>query len=227
MELLAQYFQIQQQLFDYFGYRLETRILSLQDRTSHYWLLDCPFEKRGQVFFFSEPITEFVKSAENHSSLFQPDTLEQWVYPGQDYTLIVTGQRDLSYKGSIFANAKEVTSTPELLQKLLGDESRYRKLQVAMINLDKELEKQRVLEAIDKYRLNIEDLTYKLSWPQEKVKKIVDQLWQEKKIHLLTGGIFSKLVPVFRGEKNYDDKTPLATTSLGYFSLHPVIGRRA
>jgi hypothetical protein len=59
--------------------------------------------------------------------------------------------------------------------------------------------------------------------PKDKVKCIVDRLWQEGKIDTLTGGILGKILPALRNKKQYNPKAYLTLTFLGHFHLHPII----
>ena len=84
-----------------------------------------------------------------------------------------------------------------------------------------------VLEALEFRPLTVENLAYSLEINQEQVYRIVQRLWQERKIDTTRGNTLYKILPFLRSPKQSCKIDPantyLTLTSLGYFHLHPII----
>jgi hypothetical protein len=120
--LLNGYFQAQQRLFDYFGYREDWVHIPLDDRTADYWLLQerTDGSGRGLVTYAPTELTLELFLGPNldrknpgtfyGSSIYQQRFLKKWVYRGKDYTMIcVDTHTDGNKFLAIFDNKKEVT----------------------------------------------------------------------------------------------------------------------
>ncbi len=93
MKLLADYFKLRNQIFEYFGYVEDWRVLPIYDSTIHsggadYWRLD---EVAGTVKF--APIEENLDDEDAgdyyENTIYKQRHLPKWVYRGADYTMIV------------------------------------------------------------------------------------------------------------------------------------------
>lgn len=119
-DLITEYFTLQQQIHDYFGYVEDWVVLPLMDYRNYFWNLEDRGTYGGSVTFskqrhnlynclYGYEDDEFdgddIYSYEIYTQRFLP----KWVYPGEESTLVcvdtgVDGNRFLC----IFDNAKQV-----------------------------------------------------------------------------------------------------------------------
>lgn len=108
MQSLTDYFALQQQIFDYFGYVQDWRILPLDDARDCYWRLDG--EGPGSVRF-----ADSVEQLDNEEAgdyyeneIYTQRFLPKWVYRGPEFTMVVVDTHtDGNQYLQIFANDKE------------------------------------------------------------------------------------------------------------------------
>lgn len=114
-DLLEEYYNIRQQIFDYFGYVEDWRVIPFDDCRQMFWMLEQDSDGSGSVFYHETkealPLTE---EAEHAGQYYQSDVytqrhLPKWVYRGEKFTMICTdpgvdGNKFLS----IFDNEKEI-----------------------------------------------------------------------------------------------------------------------
>ena len=108
MKLLDDYFALRNQVFEYFGYVEDWRVLPLDDARHFYWRLDG--EGPGLVTFAETEAglddTDEADAYENE--IYTQRHLPKWVYRGAEYTMIVVDTHtDGNQLLQIFANAKE------------------------------------------------------------------------------------------------------------------------
>lgn len=102
MKLLEQYFELQQQIFDYFGYVEDWRVLPIDNSTDYFWRLD-----ENEVFF-ADSEDELENECGNFyaNEIYRQRHLPKWVYEGEEYTMIVV---DTNTDGNqflqVFSNA--------------------------------------------------------------------------------------------------------------------------
>lgn len=107
MKILDEYFELQAQIFAYFGYVEDWRVIPLDDCREYYWRL-CG-EGPGDVYY-----ADTEEELENEEGNFYSDEiytqrfLPKWVYRGEAYTMVccnpsVDGNTFLR----IFDNVKE------------------------------------------------------------------------------------------------------------------------
>lgn len=107
-KLLDQYFEIQKQLFAYFGYVEDWRILPLDDATTYYWTLSG--ESYGDSVTYAETEEELLSETGNYytNEIYTQRHLSKWVYRGKDYTMIAV---DTNCDGNkllqVFLNERE------------------------------------------------------------------------------------------------------------------------
>lgn len=110
MELLNNYFKLQNELFDYFGYKEDWRILPVDDSTKYYWRLTAS-ESSGDVQFADsiEQLEDEEAGDYYSNEIYTQRHLPKWVYRGADYTMICVDTRiDGNQLLQIFDNNKEV-----------------------------------------------------------------------------------------------------------------------
>lgn len=107
MQLLDDYFSLQQQLYSYFGYHEDWRVIPIDDARAYFWRLDG--EGPGTVHFAkTERELEEETGDYYENEIYTQRHLPKWVYRGADYTMVcvdthVDGNKFLQ----IFDNAKE------------------------------------------------------------------------------------------------------------------------
>lgn len=105
MVLLDQYMGLQKQIYEYFGYVEDWRVIPINDSREYFWNLD---ESTGRVLFWEKP--EDLDSGEHYENfIYQQRFLTKWVYRAEEYTMIVVDTHTDGNKFlQIFANALEV-----------------------------------------------------------------------------------------------------------------------
>lgn len=110
MKLLNDYLELQKQLFDYFGYVEDWRLLPVMDGRNYYWKLDQDANGSGEVLF-ADSIEELddEDSGNYYSySIYTNRHLPKWVYRGAEFTMVVVDTHTDGNQGlQIFDNAKE------------------------------------------------------------------------------------------------------------------------
>jgi hypothetical protein len=109
MEKLNEYFAIQKEIFEYFGYVEDWRVIPLDDSTEAFWYLT-DSESSGCVRF-----AESVEQLEDEEAgnfyeneIYTQRHLPKWIYRGEDYTMIyVDTHTDGNTFLQIFSNDKE------------------------------------------------------------------------------------------------------------------------
>lgn len=109
MKSLDDYFALQKQIFDYFGYVEDWRAIPLDDCREMYWSLDG--EGPGTIrFAVSEEALEDEDDAGDYyeDEIYMQRHLPKWVYRGEEYTMVccnpsVDGNTFLR----VFTNANE------------------------------------------------------------------------------------------------------------------------
>jgi hypothetical protein len=117
--LLNGYFQLQGQIYDYFGYHEDWVEIPLEDRTEMHWMLQQNENGRGIVTYHTEPLTveTIGGGACYNDSIYTQRFLPKWVYRGKDFTMIcVDTHTDGNKFLAVFSNDKEVEPTPEMIK---------------------------------------------------------------------------------------------------------------
>jgi len=97
--LFDEYFNLQKQIFTYFGYDPQWEQYPIEDNREMFWLLD---EKRGTVCF-----AEIVEKIDTDDCYDEEGLTLKWVYPGEEYTMLcVDTQTDGNKLLRIFDNKK-------------------------------------------------------------------------------------------------------------------------
>lgn len=109
MEALVKYFKLQEEIFNYFGYKEDWVVIPLSNDTRYYWRI-IGGEGYGGTVRYGETV-EILNSDEDYyeDDIYTQRFLPKWVYRGKDYTMIcvdtcVDGNKFLQ----IFDNSKEV-----------------------------------------------------------------------------------------------------------------------
>lgn len=90
MEILNKYSDLRQQLFDYFGYVEDWRVLPIDDARGYYWSLSG--EGHGDEVRFAKSEENLFDGTEDDgysNEIYTQRHLPKWVYRGTDYTMVV------------------------------------------------------------------------------------------------------------------------------------------
>jgi len=91
MELLNDYFKIQKQLYDYFGYVEDWVVIPIDDGSEYFWMLN---EVEGFVRFAKTKEQLFSNDCDYYENkIYTQRFLSKWVYPAKDYTMICVDTR--------------------------------------------------------------------------------------------------------------------------------------
>lgn len=111
--IFNEYFNIQKQIYDYFGYVEDWRVLPLEDSRDYFWELHQDTDGSGEVYFADTRMALQDKVSPNQeiysNEIYTQRHLSKWVYRGKDFTLIcVDTHTDGNQYLQIFTNAYEV-----------------------------------------------------------------------------------------------------------------------
>jgi hypothetical protein len=109
MQLLDSYEALRKEVFDYFGYIEDWRVLPLDDARKYYWHLTDD-ERSGSVRFAEtkERLEDEDAGEYYENEIYTQRHLPKWVYRGEEYTMIcVDTHTDGNQFLQIFTNSKE------------------------------------------------------------------------------------------------------------------------
>lgn len=111
MELFEQYDNVKQQIFDYFGYVEDWRVLPLVFDTEYFWYLTGS-EQYGWIVFTGtvEQLKDEDSGNYYENEIYPQRHLSKWFYRGEDYTMscVVDTHCDGYQYLQILSNDKEV-----------------------------------------------------------------------------------------------------------------------
>jgi hypothetical protein len=103
MKLLDDYLKLQQEIYDYFGYKEDWRVIPIEDSRNSFWKLD----EYGDEVFFADTLKELKEEGGNY---YGNEIIHDGVYRGKEYTLIeVDTHTDGNKFLQIFSNDKLVS----------------------------------------------------------------------------------------------------------------------
>lgn len=107
MELLDKYMALRDELFAYFGYVEDWRVIPVDDAREYFWRLDG--EGPGTVTFAdTEEQLDSEEGEYYENSIYTQRHLPKWVYRGAAYTMVVVDTHtDGNQFLRIFDNSKE------------------------------------------------------------------------------------------------------------------------
>lgn len=107
MKLLKQEQDIRQQIFEYFGYQEDWRVLPFDDATEYYWTLYSDSVAYAKTKEDLQNETEFYVN-----DIYTQRHLSKWVYEGPEYTMILVDTHTDGNKFlQIFDNNKKVAES--------------------------------------------------------------------------------------------------------------------
>lgn len=117
MKLLDDYFKLQKQIYDYFGYKEDWVVIPLNDATEYFWVLAEFSDGHGTVTFANkkellerDKFGHFPDHGEYYSNeIYTQRFLPKWIYEAPDYTMIVVDTHTDGNKFlQMFDNAKRI-----------------------------------------------------------------------------------------------------------------------
>jgi len=119
MKNLDEYFKLQNEIFEYFGYKEDWVVIPIDDGTEYFWYLEG--EGNGANVLFAENKENVFDGTDEDGysrSIYTQRFLSKWVYRGKDYTMICTDTHTDGNKFlQIFDNEKEIKNAPEELEE--------------------------------------------------------------------------------------------------------------
>jgi len=110
MQKLNEYFKLQKEIYDYFGYVEDWVVIPLEDNTEYFWQLNLNKNGTG-VVLFAETKEKLLNSDGDYYSndIYTQRFLPKWVYPAKDYTMICVDTRTDGNKFlAVFNNEKRI-----------------------------------------------------------------------------------------------------------------------
>ena len=115
MKLLDQYFKLQKEIYDYFGYNEDWVVIPLDDNRGYYWYLTG--EGHGdEVKYAADKINLFDGTEDDgySSEIYTQRFLPKWVYRGEEFTMVcIDTHTDGNKFLAVFDNSKEVRDAPQ------------------------------------------------------------------------------------------------------------------
>jgi hypothetical protein len=89
MQLLDQYFEIQKQVYEHFGYVEDWVVIPLDDAREYFWRCD------GHTVGFAKTVEELESQDGNYyeNEVYTQRFLPKWVYEADDFTMICVDTR--------------------------------------------------------------------------------------------------------------------------------------
>lgn len=111
MKQLDDYFKLQKEIYEYFGYNEDWKVIPLEDGTDYIWMVN-----DSQVAF-AETMDDFSGGNYYANEIYTQRFLKTWVYRGEDYTMICVDTRTDGNKFlQVFDNKKEIEYDEEMLE---------------------------------------------------------------------------------------------------------------
>lgn len=90
MELLDDYFKIQKQIYDYFGYAEDWVVIPIDDSREYYWILN----EQSRFVRFAKTEEQLFSDGDYYENvIYTQRFLPRWVYPAEDFTMICVDTR--------------------------------------------------------------------------------------------------------------------------------------
>jgi hypothetical protein len=110
MKLLDDYFKLQKEIFEYFGYVEDWVVIPMDNATDYHWYINGD-EQGGEVVYAEtiEQLKDEDKGEYYANEIYTQRFLPKWVYRAEDYTMIVVDTHTDGNKFlQVFDNKKEV-----------------------------------------------------------------------------------------------------------------------
>jgi hypothetical protein len=110
MDSILKYFELQKEIFEYFGYTEDWKKIPLSDDREYWWYLVQNKDGSGYVIFAKKKEDATNNTGEYfRNEIYTQRFLPKYVYRGKDFTMIACDTRtDDNKLLGIFDNAKEI-----------------------------------------------------------------------------------------------------------------------
>ncbi len=112
MRLLKKYFDLQKEIYEYFGYVEDWVVIPLEDSTDYNWILRENENGSGVVSFSKDEFTiDMIKEGKRlySNTIYTQRFLSKWVYCTKDFTMIVVDTHTDGNKFlQVFDNSREI-----------------------------------------------------------------------------------------------------------------------
>lgn len=109
MKLLNEYFRIQKEIYDYFGYVEDWVVIPIDDATGYFWYIQGDEENEHGEVVFAKKVEDFFGEEYYANEIYRQRFLPKWIYKKEDYTMIcVDTHTDGNKFLQIFDNKKKV-----------------------------------------------------------------------------------------------------------------------
>ena len=106
---LGKYAEMRNEIFNYFGYVEDWRILPFDDSTEYFWSVDEDGTGGGSVAFGEKEDVETLSGNHYENEIYTQRHLPKWIYRAEQHTMIVVDTHtDGNQLLQIFDNAKEI-----------------------------------------------------------------------------------------------------------------------
>lgn len=104
MKLLKDYFELQQKIYDYFGYEEDWVVIPLEDSTNYFWrIVD------NSAVIFANKMEDFQTEEYYENEIYCQRFLPKHVYETEDYTMVcVDTHTDGNKFLQVFDNKKKI-----------------------------------------------------------------------------------------------------------------------
>jgi hypothetical protein len=115
MKKLDEYFKLQKEIYEYFGYKEDWVVIPIDDGRNYYWHLEG--EGSGDSVLFAEDKNNLFDGTDKDgysNEIYTQRFLPKWVYRGKEYTMVcVDTHTDGNKFLQIFDNKKEIKTAPK------------------------------------------------------------------------------------------------------------------
>lgn len=108
MKLLDEYFNLQKQIYDYFGYEENWVVIPIEDRREYFW-----YYTDNKKVYYAKTMEDFGNEDYYSDEIYTQRFLPKWVYRTEDYTMIcVDTHTDGNKFLAIYDNKRESIENP-------------------------------------------------------------------------------------------------------------------
>lgn len=118
MKMLDDYFELEKEIHEYFGYKEDWVVIPIDNQTYSFWYIEDE-ENNGKVVFAND-VEDFDDGMNYYSNeIYTQRFLNKWIYRAKDYTMIVVDTHtDGNIFLQIFNNSLEINpKTMELVEE--------------------------------------------------------------------------------------------------------------
>lgn len=119
MKMLKEYFELQKQIHDYFGYVEDWVTIPLEDCTDDLWCLSG--EGSGDSVYHAATMEDFQTGSFYGGPIYTQRFLPKYVYRGDAFTMVsVDTQCDGNKYLMVFDNSKQIPYDEDMIEEWMG-----------------------------------------------------------------------------------------------------------